>query len=60
MEKEGVIKNFISKFNAVRMESVRGEGTFCGAIVDFDESTGLANDISTIQIGGVLKKNIDF
>lgn len=60
MEKQGVIKNFLLKFNAVRMESARGDGTFCGAVVDVDESTGLAKNIDTIQVGGVLKHNQDF
>jgi len=59
MQKEGVIKNFIAKYNVVRMESAHGEGTFCGAIVDLDKTTGMARSIDPITIGGILKDNIE-
>lgn len=56
MQKDGVIKNFIHKFNMCHMETAQGDGTFCAILVDINEETGLASSINLIQRGGILKQ----
>ena len=54
MNKENSLKRFFKDKNAVKHYPSEGEGTLSGVIVEANEQTGLANNVSRI-IGGSLK-----
>ena len=60
MKKETSIARFVRKMPGDRLGPADGEGTLCGAIVDIDDSTGLALSIKPIRIGGRLQQTHDF
>ena len=54
MNKENSIKRFLKNKDAVKHFPSNGEGSLSGIIVEADYSTGLANKVSRIIIGGSL------
>ena len=55
MEKAAPIKRFLTKINKNnKMTVASGEATICGVIVETDDKTGLAIDITIIKEGGSL------
>ena len=57
MEKNIPLQMFIHKRKFDKMTPAQGEATLCAAIVEIDDSTGLAKKIFPIKLGGVLDKN---
>tara|TARA_B100000575_G_C23117588_1_gene646265 strand:+ start:141 stop:947 length:807 start_codon:yes stop_codon:yes gene_type:complete len=55
MNKENSLKRFFKDKEAVKHFPSDGEGTLSGVIVQANEQTGLANNVSRIIIGGSLK-----
>ncbi len=55
MNKENSLKRFFKDKNAVKHYPSEGEGTLSGVIVEANEQTGLANNVSRVIIGGSLK-----
>ena len=55
MNKENSIKKFFKDKDAVKHFPSQGEGTLSGVIVDANEETGLAKNVSRIIVGGSLK-----
>ena len=53
MNKEAALGRFTGKA-AGRLEVAKGEATLCGVIVDSDEITGLARNITPFRRQGVL------
>ncbi len=56
MNKENSIKKFLKDKNATHHFPSDGEGTLSGVIIDADEKTGLAKDVSRLILGGSLVK----
>ncbi len=55
MNKENSLKRFFKDKNAVKHYPSEGEGTLSGVIVEANEQTGLAKNVSRVIIGGSLK-----
>ena len=56
MNKENSLKKFFKDKDAVKHFPSEGEGTLSGIIVEADEETGLAINVSRIIVGGSLAK----
>ena len=56
MNKENSLKKFFKENDAVNHFPSVGEGTLSGVIIEADEITGLAKNITRIITGGVLDK----
>lgn len=56
MNKENSLKKFFKDKDAVKHFPSEGEGTLSGIIVEADEETGLAVNVSRIIVGGSLAK----
>jgi len=56
MNKENSIKKFTKDETAVKHFPALGEATISGVIINADEKTGLAKEISPIFVGGVLQE----
>ncbi|MEL6966745.1 MAG: TIGR00282 family metallophosphoesterase [Pseudomonadota bacterium] len=54
MQKEEPLNRFLTKLPSSRMEPATGEATVCGALVVTDDTTGLADAIEPIRMGGRL------
>ena len=54
MQKEASIARFVKKLPGERMEVAQGVPTICGAVVETDDATGLAQAIWPLRIGGKL------
>ena len=48
------VNRFLTRISRDRFEPSEGEATVCGLAVDIDDSTGLAQAIAPVRIGGVL------
>ena len=57
MDKINSIKKFMKEKSAKNHFPAKGEATISGVIIDADDTTGLANSINQIIVGGILKKN---
>ena len=55
IKKEISIERFVRKMPTARMEAASEEATFCAALIDTDDATGLATDIRPVRIGGRLR-----
>ncbi|HAX91919.1 MAG TPA: TIGR00282 family metallophosphoesterase [Rhodospirillaceae bacterium] len=55
MKKENILWRFTRKTPNDRMSPAEGEATLCGVFITTNDATGLASDITAIQIGGRLK-----
>ena len=58
MRKEAAIARFTKKVPAGRIEPMDGEATLCGVLVATNDTTGLAESIEPIRIGGRLRKTV--
>ena len=56
MNKENSLKKFFKDKDATKHFPANGEGTISGIIVEADETTGLAKNVSRLIIGGNLVK----
>ena len=56
MEKSEPVSRFVTKMPSGRLEPAAGEATICGVIIETDETTGLAQSIHPIRIGGRLRQ----
>ena len=56
MNKENSIKRFFKEKDALKHFPSEGEGTLSGIIVEANEKTGLAKNVSRFIKGGKLKK----
>ena len=54
MNKENSIKKFLKDKDAVNHFPADGEASLSGIIVDADENTGLARQVSRLIVGGHL------
>ncbi|MFT6332771.1 MAG: metallophosphoesterase (TIGR00282 family) [Lentimonas sp.] len=54
MQEEVPIKSFLSKRRVGRMEPAKGDATFCAALIEIDDETGLAKKIEALKLDGVL------
>lgn len=54
MQKEPAIARFVRKLPGERLEVAPGEPTICGAVVETDDSSGLACAIWPLRLGGRL------
>jgi metallophosphoesterase (TIGR00282 family) len=54
MQKEIAVTRFVRKLPGERLEVASGEPTICGAVIETDDSTGLARAIWPLRIGGKL------
>ena len=55
MKKEEPIHRFLVKVSNQRFSPADGEATFCGVLVESDETTGLAKSIAPVRVGGRLR-----
>ena len=56
MCKEAALARFTKKVPAGRLEPMEGEATLCGVFVETNDTTGLAQSIEPIRIGGRLSE----
>ncbi|HZL60060.1 MAG TPA: TIGR00282 family metallophosphoesterase [Stellaceae bacterium] len=54
MQKEAAIARFVRKMPGERLQVAEGEATLCGAVVETDDTTGLAQRLAPIRLGGKL------
>ena len=52
--KEQSIQSFLKQGDTERFSPAIGEATFCGAVVEIDDTSGLATKIKPIKIGGII------
>ncbi|NDE90842.1 MAG: TIGR00282 family metallophosphoesterase [Alphaproteobacteria bacterium] len=57
MKKDLSVARMMRKYSFERLTPAEGEGTVCAALVESDDKTGLAKSITTIRMGGVLKRS---
>ncbi len=57
-EKTHCVRNFLEHVVRERRSAASGEATLCGLFVDIDDSTGLANRVEPVRIGGRLSTNV--
>ena len=55
MKKQAAAARFVTKLPRGRLEPADGEATFCAAVVETDDATGLVKSIDPVRIGGRLK-----
>lgn len=55
MKKDEPVQRFQRKIASARFEPAMQEVTICGAIIAVDDSSGLANRIEPLRLGGVLE-----
>ena len=54
MQKEPVVRRFVTKVPGEKAKPAEGEGTLCGVFVAIDPATGLARHIEPVRVGGRL------
>ena len=54
MDKSEPLRRFITGMPKERFTPADGEGTICGAIIETDDKSGLANAIEMLRLGGCL------
>jgi len=54
MDKSEPLRRFITGMPKERFMPADGEGTICGAIIETDDKSGLANSIEMLRLGGCL------
>ena len=57
MDKEEPLNRFLHKVGRGRMEVAMGPATLCGLCVDVSDSTGLAERVAPLRIGGQLEEH---
>ena len=58
MQKEPVVRRFVTKVPGEKAKPAEGEGTLCGVFVALDAATGLARHIEPVRVGGRLAPQI--
>ena len=58
MQKEPVVRRFVTKVPGEKAKPADGEGTLCGAFVAIDDARGLANRIEPVRLGGRLAVHV--
>ena len=56
MEKEEPLNRFLTKVSKNRMHPASGPATVCGLCIDINDTTGLANAVAPIRLGGRLEE----
>jgi len=56
MDKLEPLKRFVTGMGSARFEPALGEATLCGTFVETDDSTGLAQRVAPVRLGGVLQQ----
>jgi calcineurin-like phosphoesterase len=59
MKKEASIARFRKKVPAPRLEAAQGEATLCGVVINTDDKTGLATNITPFRRGGRLAPTLE-
>jgi len=54
MQKEPVVRRFVTKLPGEKAKPAEGEATLCGVFVEIDDRTGLASHIEPVRVGGRL------
>ena len=54
MDKSEPLRRFVTGMSKERFTPADGEGTVCGAIIETDDKSGLANSIEMLRVGGCL------
>ena len=54
MDKSEPLRRFVTGMSKERFTPADGEGTICGAIIETDDKSGLANSIEMLRLGGCL------
>ncbi len=57
MQKDLSISRFLGTIPSPHMKPASGEPTLCGAVITIDDTTGLASDITSLKIGGLLNSS---
>ena len=55
MDKTEPLRRFVTGMSKERFTPADGEGTVCGAIIETDDKSGLANSIEMLRLGGCLR-----
>ena len=55
MDKSEPLRRFVTGMSKERFTPADGEGTVCGAIIETDDKSGLANSIEMLRLGGCLR-----
>ena len=55
MDKSEPLRRFVTGMSKERFMPADGEGTVCGAIIETDDKSGLANSIEMLRLGGCLR-----
>lgn len=58
MDKDEPLNRFLTKIPSGRFIPAAGNATLCGAVIETDDSTGLASSIAPIRLGGDLSPTI--
>ncbi len=56
MQKAAAVGRFVSKTPGARLEPADGEATMCGVLLETDDATGLAQEITPVRLGGRLRE----
>ena len=52
------MNRFVRKLPTERLKPVTGDSSICGALIETNDLTGLANSISPVRLGGILDQSI--
>ena len=58
MQKENSLERFSSQLPGQRYQPALGQGTLCGLFVEISDTTGLAQHVEPIRVGGMLAEQI--
>ena len=57
MKKGTAVDRFVKKTPGTRLEPADGEATLCGVLLETDDDTGLAREITAVRLGGRLAES---
>ena len=55
MDKAEPLRRFVTGMSKERFKPAEDEGTLCGAIIETDDTSGLAKSIKMLRLGGSLQ-----
>jgi 2',3'-cyclic-nucleotide 2'-phosphodiesterase len=58
LQKEPVVRRFVTKVPGDKAKPAEGEGTLCGVFVAIDDTCGLASRIEPVRVGGRLAPHL--
>lgn len=58
MQKEAAINRFVTKMPGMRFSPAEGKGTLCGLLMQINDSSGLAEKVSPLRVGGQLEETV--